>query len=117
MTFREQVRFALYCAAVSIVAGLVLVAILWWWGVKAGDSGLTDAAIEISGLFIGVGAALIMFGGLLRSVHRWLWHHSIRHSVLWDGYYPWSMTQGWSSPFWRFWLHIDREGNDLDARP
>lgn len=90
--------------------------LLKWTRAKSGESGLMDAVIGLSGLFVGLGAVLGIFGGVVRPIHRWQWHKTIRHSVLWNGYYPKSMTQGWSSPFWLRWLHIDSEGNDRDAR-
>lgn len=117
MTFREQVRFARRWGAASVSSGLIWFAILSWWGVEANKSALMDATIHLCTVLVGIGGVLLVFGGVGRPIHRWQWHYAIRHSVLWNRYYPKKFSRGWASPFWRRWLHIDAEGNDLDARP
>jgi hypothetical protein len=117
MTFREQVRFALLWGSGAFALGMLGALFLKLAYADAGVRPADWIVFLTSGLPLVIGAPLLLFGGVLRPIQRWQWHHTIRHSVLWNGYYPRSVTQGWASPFWRWWLHIDREGNDLDARP
>jgi hypothetical protein len=65
-------------------------------------------------------ALLLVFGVFLRSAHRALWFHAFRRSTLqmFGRTMPDHLIRGGVFPgFWRWWLHVDRDGNDRDGIP
>jgi hypothetical protein len=116
MTFRQQVRLARRWGAACFAAGLLLMAMMFLFG----NDGARQVGLimgMIAGVLLAGGALMLLFFGAIRPVHRWQWHNTVRRSTLWGGYLPRSFLHGFAAPFWRRWLHIDCEGNDLDARP
>ncbi|MFT5785148.1 MAG: hypothetical protein ACI9KK_000493 [Ascidiaceihabitans sp.] len=60
---------------------------------------------------LGIGAPLIIFGGIMRPLHRWFWIEG----NLRDDPKVFKVYLGYGQAiFWRLWLHVDALGNDLD---
>ena len=90
----------------SLVVGFAL------WGFGADDS---DPALNL--LMMGC-AALLLFGCVMRPGHRWMWFAYMKNDSSNLG--ERSKRAMTRSPlfgvFWRWWLHVDAEGCDLDGR-
>lgn len=62
---------------------------------------------------------MLLFGGVVRPLQRSMYFYALKDSeLLMFGTPPRErVTQWFDAAFWRWWIHIDSEGNDLDARP
>lgn len=113
MTFAAQRRLA---AAIGLAASLlvaVAVVLAMLFAPATGPRGDAFWGVIIL-LPTGIAALFLMFGVLMRTVQRWFWF-KLNFK---DGYprYHQRFVRGWASGFWRWWLHIDENGEDLDRR-
>jgi disulfide bond formation protein DsbB len=117
MTFAEQRLCTIVVGlAAGTIAGLAALSAF----VVAPDKGGGSASFVL-GVTMIAGVAIcfvsLIFGVFMRSAHRWLWFNASRQSTLTIA----GRTQaerilgGFDKAFWRWWLHIDPKGNDLDG--
>lgn len=117
MRFAAQVRFARLCGVGCLVAGLLCgwASVLLW---NAGLARAANASAWMSGPLLLAAAVFLLFGGVVRPIHRWMYSY-LKHSTL--SVCGMTMrerfTRWFDARFWLWWLHVDREGNDRDARP
>lgn len=74
--------------------------------------GISDVVI-LTGL--GLGSVLIVFGGIMRPVHRLIWFRVLQPWQLGQTYRRRLLEGRFSGPLLRSWLHITPEGTDRDA--
>ena len=116
MTYRGQITLSI--AAGIFGATLMLPDILLTGFARAEtNEQLVVRLLSMAGM--SVAWLALAFGTVLRSLMRSLWLHALRYAELpnLDGRLPADIIL--RSPFagfWRWWLHIDHEGNDRDAR-
>jgi hypothetical protein len=84
--------------------------LLGWWPVKTsfGDAGWFGYLWIFWCAFVLLSAVLLMFGGVMRPLHKWLWHSSLEEAP----HYVSAIAQ---SVIQRNWLWIDEAGKDRDA--
>lgn len=113
MTFAAQRRLA---AAIGLAASLlaaVAAVLAMLFAPDKGSRGDAFWAVVIL-LPTGIAALFLMFGVLMRTIQRWLWF-TLKFKESYPRYHQRIVT-GWASGFWRWWLHIDENGDDLDRR-
>ncbi len=107
MSFRTQTRWAWFSGAGFILVLVVLPALMFQRG------GWIIDVVILTGLLIG--GALIVFGGIMRPVHRLIWFRILQPWALGQTYRR-SLVQGtFTGPALRRWLHVTPEGTDRDA--
>lgn len=118
MTFRKQVRFARLWGSGAFALGMLGALLLKLGYVNVGVRPADWIVFLSSGLPIALGAVMLLFGGVVRPVQRRFYLYALKDSELrMFGMIPRErLTQWVDAGFWRWWLHTDREGNDLDAR-
>ena len=112
MTFAAQRRLA---AAIGLTASaLVGLLALLAAGLAPEKGSNVDSLFAVMLLtLLGVAALALVFGVVMRSLQRWFWFAGkIGESPLFRR----RILTGWASGFWRWWLHIDENGDDLDRR-
>jgi hypothetical protein len=117
MTFAEQRLWTMVVGlSGGAIAGLAAVSAV----VIAPDKGSSSASLAL-GVTTMAGMAIcfvsLMFGVFMRSAHRWLWINATRQSTLTISGRTVAerILGGFDRAFWRWWLHIDPKGNDLDG--
>ena len=114
MTFREQNK------RVGLVGLLTFgVSMLIWVAVRLLDvepNSIEYRVLETSFLIVVGIATTCLFFIVGRSVHRDLWLNQFRQSTL--NFYGKTASEvffeGKQSRFWRWWMHVDMTGEDLD---
>jgi hypothetical protein len=114
MTFREQVAWSRKWGAAALVTGAVLMIMFGVFAEREHPYPMLFVGI-IGTSLIAASALLLLFGGVMRPAQRWLYLSSRegrpygRMSVR-DRFIRYA-----DAGFWGWWLHIDAQGNDLDA--
>lgn len=116
MTFKDQVKWSWKWGAIAFLLAAFMLGSVW----HRRDHFSIDAVFALLGRIgltaLAVSFALLVFGGVLRPAQRWFAFHMFDSTLLFRGMtFRQYLIRSWSAPFWRWWLHIDTNGNDLDA--
>jgi hypothetical protein len=116
VTFQRQVRLSRIVGLGLLMAGLILTLSVTLMGIdRSNPPSWTRFVFD---LVIGCGVFIVGIGGVIRPWQRHMWFGMMKESTLeFRGRrYADHLLDGPLSGLWRIFIHIDRNGNDLDAR-
>jgi hypothetical protein len=112
MTFAAQIRRTVILGLALMALGLAVLGLgrLLSGGVPQGPLALAASAATMAG------AVVLVLGVAGRAAQRWLWRSAFARSALTFAgrRYGDYLLSGRLSGLWRWWLHVDLSGNDLD---
>ncbi|SDW68490.1 hypothetical protein [Roseicitreum antarcticum] len=116
MTFHDQLRSTFRLGS-AILLGSALFAAAVYGANVAGYAALSDVFSIITLIVFGVAFVTLVAGLVGRSAHRWVWFNVISRSkrVIFGRTAAQRLLASPASPVLRFWLHIDRDGQDRDG--
>ncbi len=103
-SFAAQKRAALYVGMSFLALGITVF-------LTAGETAVFNLLLAVAGVFL-------IFGYVVRSLHRWNWlqYFAKEKSDLGQATFRIMIDAPLFGAFWRWWLHVDQEGRDLDAQ-